>query len=243
MSDPGVRRHGASRRVLRVLGRAIAGVVLAALAVGLVVPLLHAALVRDDRPALRVRLADPPPGTYTVHVADWGYHSAVIVPQVAGWRLGPAGRETAAFVEYAWGDRAFYRDSDFRPHALYATLALPTPSVAYVEGHDAPPVRGPRALYARQVDAATLRALVTELERSVRQDATGRRVGASAPVRGYRGRFHDAHGAYSWAHDCNHWTVARLAAVGLATSPRGVVLSGQVAGRIIGFTTVLPANR
>lgn len=187
-----------------------------------------------------VALPAPDDGTYTVYVADWGYHTSVLVPQASQWALGPPGRVRAAYVEYAWGDRRFYRDSDYRPHSLFATLVLPTASVTYVAGRDRPPLHadGARAIFRRDVDAATLRALAAELERSIRRDDTGVRDAPSDPVRGYAGRFHDAHGGYLWAYDCNRWTVERMAAVGLARGGRFVVFSGQVAGRLEGFRAV-----
>ena len=46
--------------------------------------------------------------SYRVFVADWGYHTSIIVERPPGARLGPEAREGAPFVEYAWGDRRFY---------------------------------------------------------------------------------------------------------------------------------------
>lgn len=198
------------------------------------------ALVRPYPAGPPVALPAPDNGTYAVYVADWGYHTSVLVPQPAEWALGPPGRERAAYVEYAWGDRRFYRDSDYRPHSLFATLVLPTASVTYVAGRDRAPMHadGARAIFRRDVDAATLRALAAELERSIRRDDSGGRAAPSDPVPGYSGRFHDAYGRYLWAYDCNRWTVERLAAAGLARGGRFVVFSGQVAGRLAGFSAV-----
>ncbi len=197
-------------------------------------------LVRPYRGGAPIALPAPDAATYTVYVADWGYHTSVLIPQASGWALGPSGRERAPYVEYAWGDRRFYRDSDYRPHSLFATLVLPTASVTYVAGRDRPPLHadGARAIYRREVDAATLRALAAELERSIRRTNSGDRVAPGDPVRGYSGRFYDANGRYLWAYDCNRWTVERLAAVGLASGGRSVVFSGQVAGRLVGFQDV-----
>lgn len=202
-------------------------------------------LVRPYSAGPPVVLPPPGDGTYAVYVADWGYHTSVLVPQAPQWSLGPPGRERAAYVEYAWGDRRFYRDSDYRPHSLFATLVLPTASVTYVAGRDRPPLHadGARAIFRRDVDAATLRALVVELERSILRNDSGGRTAPGSPVRGYAGRFHDARGRYLWAYDCNRWTVERLAAAGLARGGRFVVFSGQVAGRLEGFHEVEAPGR
>jgi len=222
------------RRALLVLFAAI-----------VVLPPVFSALF-PDRPAVPVVLPAVPTGEYLVYVADWGYHTSVIVEQPPGSRLGPTGRETARFVEFAWGDRRFYMESDHRPHALFAALLLPTEAVTYVAAWDSPPemVARPRALLARTVTAAELHALITALERSIRRaDATtpvSVRVQPFASVVGYSGRFYPAYGRYLWWDDCNRWTVERLASGGLARGGRGVFFSGQVEGRLIGFRRVTP---
>jgi hypothetical protein len=204
-------------------------------------PPLYAALVAERRPPMRA-LTMPPAGAYRVFVADWGYHTAIVVEQPHGWRLGPPGRETASFLEYAWGDRRFYLEADYRPHALFATLFLPTDAVLYLDGRSDPPLLGgARILLARTVDASTLRALLMELERSIRRTVTGARLPPYAPTAD-RGRFYPAHGRYLWTRNCNWWTVARLAGAGLATSAAGVVVTAQVPGRLRGFTPVAPSN-
>jgi hypothetical protein len=202
-------------------------------------PPLYVALTPDRRPPLSL----PPVEKgrrYRVYVADWGYHTSVIAEQPPGWRMGPPGEEGAPFLEYAWGDRRFYLEGDYRPWSLFATLFLPTESVVYLDGWQVPPRpgNGIRALFVRTVGADTLRALLTELERSVRHAPGGAREGPFPAADGYQGRFYPAHGAYLWAADCNRWTVERLRGAGLAGSARGVVFSGQVAGRLRGFARV-----
>ena len=224
-----------ARRIARWSARAI----VALLAFALAFPLLYRSVV----PALATPAAlvpTPPDGRYDVYMVDWGYHTAIVVRQPAGWTLGPPGRETAPWLEYAWGDRRFYRDSDYRPHAVFATLFLPTPSVTYLAARDRPPSpgAGPRAVWHREVDASTLRVLVAELEGSMLRDANGRRLAPSPPVMGYAGRFYPARGRYLWTRDCNAWTVDRLARAGLATRGRLVVFSGQVAGHLVGFEQI-----
>lgn len=225
---------GTGRSVRRTLGRALAA--LAAFA--LLFPPLYAALASEP-PPLPVALPAAPPGAYRVFVVDWGYHTAVVVQQPPGWTLGPPGEERAPFVEYAWGDRRFYLESDYRPHALFATLALPTAAVLYVDGRPDPPaLGGARAVYTRTVDAPTLERLVRQLEGAATQDAHGARAAPYPAAAGYAGRFYPARGAYLWAHDCNWWTARRLAAAGLARGAGGVLLSAQVGGRLQGFVAV-----
>jgi len=170
-----------------------------------------------------------------VHVVDWGYHTAIILEQPGGWALGPPGRESARFIEYAWGDRRFYMEQDHRPHSVFATLFLPTESVTYVEGRAQLPGPGARSLYSRNVSPTEFLAVARELEASIRRDPVGGRQAPHAAARGFVGRFYPAIGQYLWWNDCNRWTLDRLAAAGLAGGGRGVIFSGQVAGRLRGF--------
>jgi hypothetical protein len=220
----------------RRFARYLAGVLGAFLAFAIIFPILYAAFTPEHRPATE-QLPAPPPGAYRVFVVDWGYHTAIVVEQPRGWRLGPPGEEAAAFLEYAWGDRRFYLDSDFRPHAVFATLFLPTESVLYLDGRpdSASATRGARVTMERTIDADTLRALLTELDRSARRASDGSRMPPYPPAAGYSGRFYPAYGDYLWTRNCNWWTVARLGAVGLAGRAAGVVLTAQVPRRLHGF--------
>jgi hypothetical protein len=179
-------------------------------------------------------------GSYRVYVADWGYHTSIILQQAPGWQLGSLGRESAPYVEFAWGDRRYYMESDHRPQSLFAALFLPTEAVTYVSSWTTDPARiaRPRALYVRDVGASELDSLATALETSIPRDSAGWRSAPFPNVSDYSGRFYRAYGRYLWWSDCNRWTVERLASVHLARGGRGVIFSGQVPGHLIGFRRV-----
>jgi hypothetical protein len=224
-----LNRISRGRRVWRLAVRGV----LAVLAVSLFFPPLYS-LVAAKRHGDLPPLPMPAPGSYRVLIADWGYHTAIVAEQPRGWALGPPREERAPFLEYAWGDRRFYMESDYS--AIFATLVLPTASVVYVDGRpDPPPLGGARSVYQRTVDAATLRTLLRELEGSFQRTEDGARREPFPSVAGYRGRFYPARGRYLWANDCNWWTVQRLAGAGLADRAAGVVFSGQVSPRLRGF--------
>ena len=210
-------------------------VLVGVLAFAVLFPVIYA-ITTPEQLGTPARLPNVPNGTYRVYVVDWGYHTAIVVPQPAGWTLGPPGEERAALLEYAWGDRRFYMESSYWPHSVYATLVLPTESVVYLDGRDAQPsFARARAVYARDVDAVTLRALLGELERTFRHASDGRRVPPYSEHAGYAGRFFPAYGRYLWTRNCNWWTAERLRSAGLARSGTGVVFAGQVGGRLRGF--------
>jgi hypothetical protein len=206
-------------------------------------PMLQAAVVPEPR-APRVRLPQPPAGSYTVLVADWGHHTAIVVQQPPGWRLGPPGAEAAPFLEVGWGDRRYFHGGERSPQTLVAALFLPTDSVLFLAGHPDPPrLAGTVAVRERQVDAPTLRALLSALEGSARRDRDGARLPPLPPRPGQRGRFFPARGAYLWSRNCNWWTVRRLGEAGLASDPTGVVVAPQVPGRLRGFRPVATRDK
>jgi hypothetical protein len=114
------RAGGFRHRWRRVIARAL----VALLAFMALFPPAYAVLVPERRP--EIAPFPVPTGRYRVFVADWGYHTSIVVEQPRGWRLGPAGEETAPFVEYAWGDRRFYYASDFRPPSRTCGACLTT---------------------------------------------------------------------------------------------------------------------
>jgi hypothetical protein len=212
--------------------------------VGLVVLLVLAPALfvefTQRRPVPPAQTGPVEPGPYSVYVADWGYHTSVILQQPPGWTIGPANLPTAAYVEYAWGNRAYYMSMHPSAVAGLAALLIPGKSVTYVAGWAtaADLLRaGARRILVRQVSGATLQALAADLEATL-----DRRVQFPA-VPGYGGRFYGSVARYLWWYDCNRWTVDRLAPSGLATSGRGVLFSWQVAGRLRGFESATPPRR
>ena len=87
--------------------RAAQWVLVGVVAFTLLFPVIYAVAVPEQlgAPATLPNVYD---GTYRIYVIDWAYHTAIVVPQPAGWALGPPGEEQAPLLEYAWGDRRCY---------------------------------------------------------------------------------------------------------------------------------------
>ena len=220
---------------------------LSAATVGLLVVLPM--LVPDSAiaPAAAVRMPALTPedaaSRYAVYVADYGYHTSIFVEQPQDWTFGHAEAEpdpAGAYAEYAWGDRRFYMESRYAPWSVFATLVLPTEAVAYVAHHARAPdrMRGLRALHRRDVSAAEMLVLSTQLERWIVRDGAGARSRAFARVPGYAGRFHRAFGRYSWWRNCNRWTLEQLAVIDASREHALVVMPAQVLSRLEGFVSV-----
>jgi hypothetical protein len=212
-------------------------VILLGLLILLVGPWLYVRFNTRERPQVLVADLSTTFDTARVYVLDWGHHTSIVVPRPPSLSIGPANAPGAPYVEYAWGNRSFYMESNYWPHRLFADFFLPTESVEYLEGWDhAPGARdGMRSLYSRTVSAAELQALIVSLERSIRRDSAGNRAAAFPVVSGYAGHFYPAAGYYLFWSDCNRWTVDRLHDAGLAESGAGVLLPGQIPGRLRGF--------
>jgi hypothetical protein len=212
------------------------------------VRVLAYALLLFVLPWLYIENFTPPPGPValpridddvhtTVYVVGWNHHSSILVEQRPEWRLGPEGNEETRFVEYGWGDRRFMMESNYWPHSLFATLFLPTESVAYVRGLDELPEPGVWAEFVRrrEVDGRQLRTLLTALEDDFVRTADGRRAGAFPPVEGYAGRFYPGREYYVIWWNCNWWVVRSLRDGGFDVSPTGVFVAQQIEGRLVGF--------
>ncbi|MEO0373439.1 MAG: DUF2459 domain-containing protein [Cyanobacteria bacterium P01_A01_bin.17] len=178
----------------------------------------------------------PPGNVYDLYVANWGYHTSIILQQPQGWRLGPSNAVDTPFVEYSWGDRNFYMNADFSPPALFATVFLPTRSVLHLRNWSQAPTSddGMRHLYHRQINAQQLSTLIGSLETTFK-GAEPERPDALPPVARFRGRFYPAREFYIFWSACNAWTVNHLAAADLARPGWSVLAAEQVAPKLRHF--------
>ena len=204
------------------------------LAVLLLVPWLWMTLFTPSPVALDLPAIEAD-AEFRIAVVDHGYHASVLIEQPRGFALGPPGREVSPFVEYGWGDRRFYRESNFWPHALLAAVLLPSDSVVYVRGWDRFPAAGdgPVVLHETTVDGGRLRDLIAFLENAMERGGNGERPQASGPVAGYHGRFYPGREDYIFWSNCNTWVVRALERVDLADSSLGVFSIAQIDGRIV----------
>lgn len=226
-----------SRR--RLVRAAVVAATAVAAAIGL--PALYMA-VATPAPSAVVLPAAEPEVRLRVYVLAWGYHSSIFVEQAPGWRLGPEGDDAARIVEYGWGDRSFYMESNFCPESLLAAAFVPTPTVVYVRGHDRPPnefVTG-GVISVRECSSTEVLRLVAVLEGQMDRSADGQRPRAYPPAEGYYGRFYPGREYYVIWWNCNEWTARMLRDAGMASSAAFVATPGQVTGRLVGFE---PATR
>ena len=171
----------------------------------------------------------PPDSYHDVYCEVRSYHSALIIKQPAGWRLGPEGAEDAEMVEYGWGNRSLYMESNYWPHALFAAVFLPGSSVVYLRARDS--VGGPPdAVYHARLNAADFTRLVTLMEQAFARESSGARPPAFPTVEGYAGRFYPGREYYIFWQNCNDWAIRMLEESNNGGDPTGIIFAQQVRG-------------
>lgn len=169
--------------------------------------------------------------TATVHVISNGWHTglvlaredipAAVLPEIDDF---PA----ANYLEFGWGDRAYYPHPDPGVGLALSALLQPTPSVMHIAGHEQAPRAAGRALTVLVIPltAAQLRELVAAIDASFDRPADGRATAVAAGLYA-DSLFYPAVGQFHLYQTCNTWTAQRFAAAGFAM-PAGVIRARTV---------------
>ncbi len=184
-----------------------------------------------------VKLPPAPQGEYRVWVLGYGYHTAIFIEQPPGWKLGPLGKEAARFVEFAWGDRGWFYDSDMSHLSGANAILIPSRTVFYVAGYDKPPAEAwpGLPLAERAFNGEELRVLAHTLEQCCLRTPQGDRVEPLPISPEYAGRFYPSREFYIGWHSCNHWTIEQLRKSGQNVSELGVITQRQAFARLGGW--------
>lgn len=172
-------------------------------------------------------------GTHEVWVGVVSWHTAIVLPrvEVAASGLLPEAADfpDAAFLEFGWGDRAYYTAEDKSLGLALEAAATPSPSVMHVAGL----AQRPEAHYAANklrrlalTEAGfhrLLRAISSDFDRAGAPRAEAISQGLSP-----NSRFYEAEGSFHLFNTCNTWTARKLQAAGVDISPAGVITTGDV---------------
>lgn len=181
--------------------------------------------------------ADNAPRVREIHVTSNGWHTAIVVPRREALSVGalPEADDLpeAAFLEFGWGDRAYYSaDEPTLGMALEAALTE-TPAVLHMAGLSQPPQAsdpGPEVVslnLTRRGFAQLVRSLAGAFKR-----ADGKRGKPIAPGLVAESYFYEAHGRFHLFNNCNRWTARMLRAGGVDISPSGIVTAKDLMTRI-----------
>lgn len=176
---------------------------------------------------------------YDLYVVNWGFHTAILLEQPKGWKLGPPNAPTSRYVEYGWGDKQFFMMSDTSFLTTLAAGIFPTDSVMYLRGRDTllEAQNYARQLYYRQISAQQLYDLITTLEQSFQRQA-GERSMPYPPVPNFKGQFYPGREYYVIWSDCNAWTIRHLQEIEVAHSLVPVIFAEQVGPSLQGFQQI-----
>lgn len=165
-----------------------------------------------------------------------GWHVGLAVPTE---RLDPvelpeiADFPDARWIEFGWGDAAFYQDPNPGLGTALEAALVPTPAVLHLVAMPDHPARYlPKAEVVEiPLDDAQYRRLVAYVSRHMDRRG-GQRAAAIGQGLYPVSRFYPAHGLFSLERTCNTWVAEALAEAGLPIDPAGVVRAGTLMARI-----------
>ena len=182
-------------------------------------------------------------GTADVATAETGVGSKTIYVVSNDWHTGivlrradlPTGRlpeladvPARRYVEFGWGDEAFYQSRDTTAAMALRAALSPTSSVLHVAAFDMAPER---AFDAEVVEfglsADGLTRLVDALDATFDRTAATP-VPANGPGLYFDSNFYPAKGRFHLFNTCNTWAARLLAQAGLDVRPGGVITSSDL---------------
>lgn len=172
--------------------------------------------------------ADTGAADTTIYVVSNDWHTGIVLRRAdlpAGRLPELADLPTRRYVEFGWGDEAFYQSRDTTAAMALRAALSPTSSVLHVAAFDIEPARAFDAeVLAFGLSADGLARLVDAL------DATFDRTAATpTPANGpglyFDSNFYPATGRFHLFNTCNTWAARLLAQAGLDVRPGGVITS------------------
>lgn len=194
--------------------------------------------------------APPPPditgpATHNAYVVSNGWHTGIVLAR-DGLPPGllPEAEDfaDAPYLEFGWGDRAYYPAKDPGMGATLAAALLPTRSVMHVAGLDRPPRTGSGGTEAVAIllTAAQRDRLAAGIDAGFDRPEGGR--AAAGPGLYPDSLFYPARGRFHMFNTCNSWTARQLAAAGVPVSPAGVITAESLMRQLREPPTRTPAT-
>lgn len=169
--------------------------------------------------------SEPPAGT--VFAVSHGWHTGLALRADDAESLALADLTGAGYVEFGWGDRAFYQADNPTLSMALRPLLWPTEAVLHVVALPGPPaqVLAGTEVVELAVTRAELGRLVEFVVMAFARDAAGHPIALGAGLYG-RSRFYLAAERYHALRTCNTWTARALEAAG-CPSPGGPALTAS----------------
>ncbi|MCD2452331.1 DUF2459 domain-containing protein [Methylicorpusculum oleiharenae] len=159
------------------------------------------------------------PDGKVVYVVDHGLHAGIVIDAkvVAGVIAGlPFNGEAVRFIEFGWGDQAFYQAESFSLFLAIKALLLPTDSVMHVVGLPYDPGIYFRSSEVQRIRISPMRlnAMLNYIDRSFTRDGQGQLIDLGRGLYG-ESRFYAANGNYHLFNNCNTWVMSVLIQAGM----------------------------
>jgi len=181
--------------------------------------------------------ADTGPHTHAVRIVSDGWHTAIVIPrpELVATGLLPEAEDfpDAAFLEFGWGDRAYYPAKKKTLGMTLNAALVATPAVMHMAGL----AHAPELIYAGSevVPVALTEGGFRYLVRAIARDFKRSQGGRAKPVsRGLypNSNFYDARGRFHLLSTCNTWTARKLRAAGIDILPYGIITAEELVARL-----------
>jgi len=190
----------------------------------------------DQRPAAGGAAAGAATAAVIVHVVSNGWHTGIVLARAdlpAGAIPEAEDFPAAPYLEFGWGDAAYFPARSPTVAMALAAALTPTPAVVHLVGLPGPPRRVFAA--AETIDVALppagFRRLVDYLEASFARGGA-RRAEAGAPGLYPFSRFYPATGEFHLFNTCNTWAARGLAAAGLPVTVAGTLRAEELMAQL-----------
>ena len=179
------------------------------------------------------------PNDHVVSVVSDGWHAAIVVSrqQLIETGLVPETDDLphVRFIEFGWGDRAYYpaREKTLGM-ALYAAFKT-TPAVLHLAGFNRSPeqIYGDADVVSIAMTSQRFRSFVMAIDGYFDREEGDRSPSITPGLYPYS-RFYLAHGGFHLFNNCNTWTTRMLRSGGVNLSSVGVITAGQLMSQLHG---------
>ncbi|MDO9424761.1 MAG: DUF2459 domain-containing protein [Methylobacter sp.] len=156
----------------------------------------------------------------TIYIVDHGMHTGIVIDADSVTEIIRGllfDFEDISFIEFGWGDQAFYQADSFSVFLAIRALFFPTGSVMHVAG-----LRHTPEFYFRHSDMEGIRiprdrlkSMLRYIDSSFARDSQGALIGLGRGLYAYS-TFYDAKGSYHLFNNCNTWVIEALAEAGFS---------------------------
>lgn len=171
-----------------------------------------------------------------VYVVSHDWHTGIVIPASLIQEQLPELKKrfgNMPYMEFGWGDKAFYQAGEVTAALTLSALFWPTDSVIHAV---ALPYEPEKYFSGSQVEKLCVptpqyRALVRFIVDNFQRDAADSIVDLGAGLYG-NSRFYNAVGDYHALYNCNSWIAAGLQRMGMDIVPAATLTADSVMGHV-----------